>query len=120
MNGVVVYLLRYWNGNLPLGKAFLNVFLPITILWWITKTLTSNGQELIISNQTFTTIILITIYAIFGFGTGFYRAIGLWRCSKNSNHPPSILGAKLVAGYVFIMTFIGASIALWATLSSFA
>ena len=97
MKNIGLLLLQFWRGKLPLKQAFLSVFVPISIAWYLIKIV---AKELVHSEAIYLfgaeTLSLFLVGIVFG----VYRFVGLWRCSQNTDSALFHYGAKLLALYM--------------------
>lgn len=114
MNNLGILLLDYWKGNLTLKKAFLYVFLPLSVAWYSTKIIM---QDLMGTEPMSITASSIWLVLLSGIVIGMYRFIGLWRCSKNTDSKVLNIAAKALAIYMISPALIAVSVAIYARVS---
>lgn len=81
MERTLISLLRFWNGNQPLEKAFWLLFLPIIVL---TKVSLELAKGTIVSTPGLLPLVTIIVFLIY-----IYAYVSLWRCAPNVTNPAS-------------------------------
>ena len=115
MNALIIYLLKYWNGKLPLSSAFLFVFIPVSVAWYVIKYFAKSG----ITDDYVSIYHPMIIFPLFmGVTISIYRFIGLWRCAKNTERKLLKIGAQIIALTFFIPSMLGATLLTYGLISN--
>ena len=113
MNTILINLMKYWNGRLTLKSAFIFVYIPISVGWYVVKHIGKigiPGGPMSIYHP------VIIVLLIVGFTVAVYRFVGLWRCSKNTQSKLLNIGAKVLALAFFAPAFVGSALLVYGML----
>jgi hypothetical protein len=94
MRRVFIYSLRYWNGNINAGNAFLFGYLPLMALGVV---LINQIFRLYSSGNMFLTLLSF----VAGISFLMFTFIGMWRCSKYTN---KALWTHITRGVIVLLT----------------
>lgn len=102
MNKVLMYCLKYWNGNLVLSHAFLHVYVPLTIASYVARALNNYAVDTGLSVGSALSLILFILW----FLVAIYKCVGLWRCATNTGTAVYKYLSRVIAVFPFAVTLL--------------